>query len=66
MKSVEYTDRLPTIKITPIIVGERDECEAAVSKAIEEKIPGSKLGDHVQRRAHGVRGSAQIVRASYR
>jgi len=33
MKSVEYTDRLPIIKITPIFVGERDECDVAVSKA---------------------------------
>lgn len=33
MKSVEYTDRLPTIKITPIIVGERDACDVAVSRA---------------------------------
>ena len=44
LKSVEYTDRLATIKVpTLIIVGEHDECDPSLSKAMQEKIAGSKL-----------------------
>lgn len=44
LKSVEYTDRLATIKVpTLIIVGEHDECDPALSKVMQEKISGSKL-----------------------
>jgi len=44
LKSVEYTDRLPTIKVpTLILVGEHDECDPSLSKTMHEKIAGSKL-----------------------
>lgn len=44
LKSVEYTDRLAAIKIpTLIIVGEHDECDPSLSRAMQEKIAGSKL-----------------------
>jgi proline iminopeptidase len=44
LKSVEYTDRLATIKVpTLIIVGEHDECDPTLSKTMQEKIAGSKL-----------------------
>jgi proline iminopeptidase len=44
LKSVEYTDRLATIKVpTLMIVGEHDECDPALSKVMQEKIAGSKL-----------------------
>jgi proline iminopeptidase len=44
LKSVEYTERLATIKVpTLIIVGEHDECDPALSKAMQEKIAGSRL-----------------------
>jgi proline iminopeptidase len=44
LKSVEYVDRLPSIKVpTLIVVGDHDECDPALSKEMNEKIAGSKL-----------------------
>ena len=44
LKSVEYTERLSTIKVpTLILVGDHDECDPSLSRAMHEKIRGSKL-----------------------
>jgi len=44
LKSVEYVDRLPSIKVpTLILVGEHDESDPVMSKEMHEKIAGSKL-----------------------
>ncbi len=44
MVSVEYTDRLSTIKVpTLITVGDNDECAPSLSQEMHEKIAGSKL-----------------------
>lgn len=44
LKSVEYLDKLSTIKVpTLIIAGDHDECDPSLSKEINEKIAGSKL-----------------------
>lgn len=44
MTSVEYTDRLSTIHVpTLITVGDHDECDASLARAMQEKITGSKL-----------------------
>jgi len=44
LKSVEYTDRLASIRVpTLIVVGEHDECDPSLSQAMQEKIAGSKL-----------------------
>jgi proline iminopeptidase len=44
LKSVEYTDRLPGIKVpTLMVVGEHDECEPALSQVRYEKSAGSKM-----------------------
>ncbi len=44
LKSVEYVDRLPSIKVpTLIVVGDHDECDPSLSKEMNEKIAGSKL-----------------------
>jgi proline iminopeptidase len=44
LKSVEYLDRLPSIKVpTLIVVGDHDECDPALSKEMNETIKGSKL-----------------------
>jgi proline iminopeptidase len=44
LKSVEYTNRLSTIKVpTLILVGEHDECDPSLSQAMHQKIAGSKL-----------------------
>jgi proline iminopeptidase len=44
LKSVEYVDRLATIKApTLVLVGDHDECAPALSKEMHEKIAGSKL-----------------------
>jgi proline iminopeptidase len=44
LKSVEYTDRLPGIKVpTLILVGEHDECDPSLSRAMQAKIAGSKM-----------------------
>jgi proline iminopeptidase len=44
LKSVEYTDRLPAIKVpTLMLVGDHDESDPSMSQTMHEKIPGSKL-----------------------
>ncbi|MBV8049590.1 MAG: proline iminopeptidase-family hydrolase [Acidobacteriaceae bacterium] len=44
LKTVEYTDRLPGIKVpTLIIAGDHDECDPSLSKTMHAKIAGSKL-----------------------
>ena len=44
LKSVEYVDRLHTIRVsTLIVVGDHDECDPSLSKEMHEKIAGSKL-----------------------
>jgi proline iminopeptidase len=44
LKSVEYTDRLATIKVpTLIIVGDHDESDPSMSQTMHAKIAGSKL-----------------------
>jgi len=44
LESVEYVDRLPSIKVpTLIIVGDHDECDPSLSEEMHEKIAGSKL-----------------------
>jgi proline iminopeptidase len=44
LKSVEYTNRLPAIKVpTLILVGEHDECDPSLSQTMHQKIAGSKL-----------------------
>jgi proline-specific peptidases, Bacillus coagulans-type subfamily len=44
LKSIEYTDRLSTIKVpTLITAGDNDECDPSLSKEMNSKIAGSKL-----------------------
>ena len=44
LTSVEYVDRLPTIKVpTLVIAGDHDECDPALAREMSEKIVGSKL-----------------------
>ena len=44
LKSVEWTDRLSTIRVpTLILVGDHDECDPELSRAMQSKIAGSKL-----------------------
>jgi proline iminopeptidase len=44
LKSVEYTNRLPAIKVpTLILVGDHDESDPSLSQTMHEKIIGSKL-----------------------
>jgi proline iminopeptidase len=44
LKSVEYTDRLATIKVpTMILVGDHDESDPSMSQVMHDKIAGSKL-----------------------
>ena len=44
LTSVEYTDRLATIKVpTLILVGDHDESDPSMSQTMHEKIAGSKL-----------------------
>lgn len=44
LKSAEYTDQLPTIKVpTLVMAGDHDECDPSLSKVMHEKIGGSKL-----------------------
>jgi proline iminopeptidase len=44
LKSVEYTDRLATIKVpTLLLAGDHDECDPTMSKVMQAKIVGSKL-----------------------
>ncbi len=44
LKSVEYVDKLHTIKVPTLITcGDHDECDPSLSKEMHEKISGSKL-----------------------
>ncbi len=44
LKSVEYVDRLPSIKVPTLITcGDHDECDPSLSEEMHEKIAGSKL-----------------------
>jgi len=44
LKSVEYTNRLPSIHIpTMIIAGDHDECDPSLSQEMHEKIAGSQI-----------------------
>jgi proline iminopeptidase len=44
LKSVEYTDRLSSIRIpTLIVAGDHDECDPSLSRTMHDKIVGSKL-----------------------
>jgi proline-specific peptidase len=44
LRSVEYTDRLPSIKVpTLVLVGDHDECDPSLAQVMHEKIAGSKL-----------------------
>jgi proline iminopeptidase len=44
LKSVEYTDRLPGIKVrTLVLAGDHDECDPTLAQVMHEKIAGSKL-----------------------
>ena len=44
LKSVEYTDRLSTIKVPTLVnAGDNDECDPSLAREMNEKIPGSKL-----------------------
>lgn len=44
LKSVEYADRLATIKVpTLIVVGEVDECDPSLSRDMHARITSSKL-----------------------
>jgi proline iminopeptidase len=44
LKSVEYTDRLAAIKVpTLILVGDHDECDPSLSRAMQAKIVDSKM-----------------------
>src|SRR5499425_2849242 len=44
LKSVEYTDRLPSIHVpTLIVAGDHDECDPSLSREMHEKIAGSQL-----------------------
>jgi proline iminopeptidase len=44
LTSVEYADRLGTIQVpTLLVVGAHDECDPALSRAMQERIAGSKL-----------------------
>jgi proline iminopeptidase len=44
LKSVEYTDRLATIRVpTLITAGDHDECDPSLARTIHERIGGSQL-----------------------
>lgn len=44
LKSVEYVDRLPAIRVpTLIIAGDHDECDPSLSREMHQKIAGSQL-----------------------
>jgi proline iminopeptidase len=44
LTSVEYVDRLPTIKVpTLVMAGDHDECDLSLVRTMHEKIAGSKL-----------------------
>jgi proline iminopeptidase len=44
LKSVEYVDRLPTIRVpTLVIAGDHDECDPSLSQEMHDKIAGSQI-----------------------
>jgi pimeloyl-ACP methyl ester carboxylesterase len=44
LTSVEYADRLPSIKVpTLITAGDHDESDPSIARAMQALIPGSKL-----------------------
>jgi proline iminopeptidase len=44
LKSVEYVDRLPSIKVpTLVLVGDHDECAPSLSETMHQKIKGSEI-----------------------
>jgi pimeloyl-ACP methyl ester carboxylesterase len=44
LKSVEYTERLASIKVpTLILVGDHDECDPSLADAMRARIAGSKI-----------------------
>jgi proline iminopeptidase len=44
LTSVEYVDRLPTIKVpTLVMAGDHDECDPSLARTMHEKIANSKL-----------------------
>jgi proline iminopeptidase len=44
LKSVEYTDRVPSIKVpTLVLVGDHDDCDPSLAQGMHEKVAGSKL-----------------------
>jgi pimeloyl-ACP methyl ester carboxylesterase len=44
LKSVEYLDRLPSIRVpTLIMAGDHDECDPSLSREMHDKIAGSQL-----------------------
>jgi proline iminopeptidase len=44
LKSVEYVDKLPSIKVPTLITcGDHDECDPSLSEKMHQKIAGSKL-----------------------
>jgi pimeloyl-ACP methyl ester carboxylesterase len=44
LKSVEYADRLKTLRVaTLIVVGDHDECDPSLSREMNTLISGSKL-----------------------
>jgi proline iminopeptidase len=44
LKSVEYVDRLPSIKVpTLVMAGDHDECDPSLARTMHEKIAASKL-----------------------
>jgi proline iminopeptidase len=44
LTSVEYTEKLATIKVPALILaGDHDECDPSLSRAMQEKIAGSKM-----------------------
>lgn len=44
LKSAEYVDRLPSIKVPTLITcGDHDECDPSLSKEMHERISGSRL-----------------------
>jgi proline iminopeptidase len=44
LKSVEYVDRLPSIKVpTLVMAGDHDECDPSLARTMHEKIAGSGL-----------------------
>ena len=62
LKSVEYTDRLSTIKVpTLILVGDHDESDPSLSQTIHKKDRWLEAGDPAEIRPHDFRGPAGNV-----